>query len=227
MDRVTDGVYQIGVGANAFVVDGDEGVVLIDTGLPGKEGPITAGLTSIGRSLPDVSAILLTHGHSDHTGNVAWAKSESGGAVFISSNDAKYLRGTEPPPPPPMLAWPLLEMIVRLVPDAPVLEPDVELAGSMAVPGWEGMSAVATPGHTPGHLSYLLDRGDGVLFAGDSAMCSRSGKINRGFMNRKSIEFDASLRATAVLEFDVACFGHSNAIVGGAGDAFRRLVESW
>jgi len=34
METVAPGVFQVSSGVNAFIVDGDEGVVLIDTGLP-------------------------------------------------------------------------------------------------------------------------------------------------------------------------------------------------
>ena len=85
---------------------------------------------------------------------------------------------------------------------------------------------VPTPGHTNGHISLLLDRAGGVLFAGDSAMATRTGGVQRGFMNRKSATFDASLEAMARLEFAVACFGHSGPITAGASGAFRSFVGS-
>lgn len=94
------------------------------------------------------------------------------------------------------------------------------------VPVASDLTAVPTPGHTPGHISLLLDREGGVLFAGDSALANRSGGIQRGFMNRKSPTFDASLRAMAELEFETACFGHSPAILRGAAGVFGTFVDS-
>jgi phosphoribosyl 1,2-cyclic phosphodiesterase len=47
----------------------DSGGLLVDAGLPPRR--IGALLASIGRSLADVNAVLLTHGHTDHTCGVA------------------------------------------------------------------------------------------------------------------------------------------------------------
>lgn len=66
MNNVADGVHQVDIGhVNAFIVDGDEGVTLIDTLLPRREGVIAEGLKTIGRSFDDVTAIVLTHAHTD------------------------------------------------------------------------------------------------------------------------------------------------------------------
>jgi glyoxylase-like metal-dependent hydrolase (beta-lactamase superfamily II) len=47
----------------------DSGGLLVDAGLPPRR--IGALLASIGRNLADVNAVLLTHGHADHTCGVA------------------------------------------------------------------------------------------------------------------------------------------------------------
>ena len=44
MDRVVDGVYQVKKGFRAFVIDGDEGLTLIDTGLPKRASVFVEGI---------------------------------------------------------------------------------------------------------------------------------------------------------------------------------------
>jgi len=73
--RIGDGVHQIGAGyVNSFIIDGREGVTMVDTLLPGKEAVIGEGLRGIGRSFDDVRAILLNHCHADHAGSAAAVK---------------------------------------------------------------------------------------------------------------------------------------------------------
>ena len=102
METIAPGIHQVAVGSNAFVVDGDEGVTLIDTGLPKKEGSISAVLDDIGRKPSDVGSILITHAHVDHGGGAAALKALTGSTVFASEVEAPALEGKVKPPPPPI-----------------------------------------------------------------------------------------------------------------------------
>ncbi len=223
MQQIAAGIHQVSKGTNAFIVDGDDGVVLIDTGLPKRHGAILDGVKAIGREPEDIAAIVITHGHADHAGGAAALKRESGAALIASETDAPVVRGEAPAPAPPIMDFPVLRRLVGLVPTAEGVSVDHALVEG-PVPVVSDLTAVPTPGHTPGHISLLLDRNGGVLFAGDSAMATRSGGVQRGFMNRRSATFDSSLRRMAQLEFEIACFGHSAAIVGGASGSFRAFV---
>jgi glyoxylase-like metal-dependent hydrolase (beta-lactamase superfamily II) len=223
MQQIASGIHQVSKGVNAFIVDGDEGVVLIDTGLPKRHGAILDGVKAIGRKPEDIAAIVITHGHADHAGGAAVLKRESGAALIASEVDAPVVRGDAPAGPPPMMDFPVLRHLVGLVPAAEGVAVDHAVVEG-PIPVVSDLTAVPTPGHTPGHISLLLQRNGGVLFAGDSAMATRSGGVQRGFMNRRSATFDSSLRAMADLEFEIACFGHSSAIVGGASGSFRAFV---
>ena len=58
-------VLSSGSSGNATYMETDSGGLLVDAGLPPRR--ISALLARIGRNLSDVNAILLTHGHTDHT----------------------------------------------------------------------------------------------------------------------------------------------------------------
>jgi glyoxylase-like metal-dependent hydrolase (beta-lactamase superfamily II) len=88
-----------------------------------------------------------------------------------------------------------------------------------------GFSAVHTPGHTSGHVSYLLDRAGGVLFVGDAAGGGRHDRVRRSprMMTEDMAAAETSVARLAAMDFQVAVFGHGRAITGGAGDRFREL----
>ncbi len=94
----------------------------------------------------------------------------------------------------------------------------------MKLPG--DLRAIDTPGHTPGHMSFVLDRDTGVVFVGDAAKTTRDGRVIRGYFNRSTPLVDGSLRHLAEHDFDVAVFGHSPPIKSNASAAFRQFTES-
>lgn len=221
MQQIVNGIHQLSGGSHAFIVDGDEGVVLIDTLMPRRESAITSGLASIGRAPDDVVAILLTHSHFDHTGGVAALKSETGAPVFASSGDAAAIRGEERPPPPPLIPKWISPVVRRILPAPHPVELEREVSEGDALPG--DISVIETPGHTPGHTSYLLDRAEGVLFVGDAAV-AKDGEIERGFFNRRSPAWDASIEHISDQTLEMACFGHSDPLLAGATGAFQRYT---
>jgi glyoxylase-like metal-dependent hydrolase (beta-lactamase superfamily II) len=151
MKPLSNGVYQIGSGmVNSYVIDGDEGVTLVDTLVPNREGVITESLKEIGRTLDEVRAIVLTHSHNDHSGSAAAIKAESKAIVYASEADTPAIQGTVKPPHPPA-PWyyrPMFGLAV-FFPDAPPVEVDhfVSEGANELLPG--DLRAIDTPGHTP------------------------------------------------------------------------------
>lgn len=227
MDKIISGVHLVSAGyVNSYIIDGDEGVTLVDTLLPNKAGRIQEVLAAIGRSLTDVSAIVLTHSHADHSGGAAAVKSASGATVYASSADAAAIRGEIRPPPPPVAdRFSFLKAIMRRLPAAPPVAVEHVIGEGLGGGLPEDLRVIDTPGHTPGHVSYLLERDGGLLFVGDAAM-AKKGEVKRGFMNREEETFDASLRHIAEYDFEQAVFGHAAPLRSGAAAAFRRFAEA-
>src|SRR3990170_1306366 len=164
--EVLPGVYQIGMGyVNAFLIAGDEGRTLVASGLPKKKAPILSAVAGAGRQPADLKHILITHHHIDHMGSLGDLMEATGAKSYVHPLDSP-----QPGPTPASLlgkfAGPLLARFGPAPTTAPV---DIEVADGeeLAIAG--GIRALHTPGHTPGHLAFLLARDGGVLFAGDAA----------------------------------------------------------
>ncbi len=220
MRQIVDGVWEIGMGfVHAHLIAVDGGLVMVDTGLPRRADRLTAAVRRTGYDLPDVRTILMTHRHPDHTGSLAELRRRTGAEVVAHRADVPVITGRRPQP--------LHSVLTRMTARFMTVEPacvDRALDGDGPA-GVADVRAVHTPGHTPGHVSFLLDRDGGVLFAGDAA-ATMFGRVRRP--PRATTEDMAlasrSIARLADLEFRVAVFGHGPAVRGDAVSRFREFA---
>lgn len=78
-------------GLSAFVIETDDGLILVDGGLPQSAALIDANIRELGFDPLDIKAILVSHGHFDHAGGVAALQRLSGANVFTSEAGAPTL----------------------------------------------------------------------------------------------------------------------------------------
>jgi glyoxylase-like metal-dependent hydrolase (beta-lactamase superfamily II) len=225
--QVAPGVWQLGLrGVNVFLVEIEDGLVLVDAGLPWSPPRLTEAIYATGRRPDDVTAIVVTHAHRDHVGGLAEMVRRTGAEVWAHPADAELLRqgvygrrfGRSPSG-----AGEILRRAMNLVParGEPVAVAH-EVADGDVLP-FGGLLAVHTPGHTAGHLALLLPRDGGVLFVGDAA----AHRLHVGLspLNEDVVGSGASLAKLARLDFDTALFSHGRPLRGGASAAFREVVE--
>lgn len=141
---------------NLYLVVEDDGLTVVDTAVPGTETQIIEAAKQLGKP---VRRILLTHAHSDHVGSLDALHTHYPEAeVIISARDARLLAGD--------MSLDEHEPQVKLRGGFPDVRtrPTRLLEEGDAV---GSLRAVASPGHTPGHLAFF-DVRDGTLIAGDA-----------------------------------------------------------
>ncbi len=163
---------------NCYLVEEEEGLTLIDAALPFSWKGILKAASVIGKP---ITRILLTHGHSDHVGALDAMKASLPEApVYVSRRDAKLLQHNlelEEGEPNLKIRGGVPRMLKTR---ADRFLEDGHRVGSLI--------ALATPGHTPGHFSFLDTRND-YLIAGD-AFQTRGGIAVAGMM-RTTFPFPA------------------------------------
>lgn len=142
---------------NVYLVEESDGLTLIDAGMSFTQKGILQAAEAAGKP---ITRIILTHAHGDHVGALDGLKSELPNAtVCISQRDAQLLKGnTELLPEEedsPIRGG--IPKNITTIPD--MLLHDGDRVGSLR--------AIATPGHTPGHMAFFDDR-SGILIAGDA-----------------------------------------------------------
>jgi glyoxylase-like metal-dependent hydrolase (beta-lactamase superfamily II) len=152
---------------NCYIVSVDRRLILVDTGMgpwPYKrygsvEGRLMASFVAAGLAPTDIDIVFLTHGHPDHVG---WNVLESGELTFpnarylLHEKDWQEFTGRDKTPNYVRRSLLPVEAAGRL----DLLDGETTISDSL--------TAIDSPGHTPGHMSLLLySGGEGTMFSGD------------------------------------------------------------
>ena len=221
--RVIEGVHVVPMGmANAFLVEGDNGLTLIDAGFPGKEEAVFGAIRGLGRSPGQLNHLIFTHGHPDHIGSAAAIVRETGARTNMHPLDVPVAESGGPFRPMRPAPGLLGQVLCRLFFDPDErMEPvaiDQPLTDGEILPIAGGIEVIHTPGHCAGHVALLWHPGR-MLFAGD--VCTNLMGLGDpvGFENLN--DGRASQRKLASLSFDAAGFGHGAPIARDASTLFR------
>ena len=174
---------------SAYVLARGGEAAIVDTGTDGSEGDIAAALERLGLGWDAVGHVIVTHRHSDHIGGL--------GRVLQAVPEATGYAGAE---------------------DIPVIPSPKSLVTAADGDDVFGLTIIATPGHTPGHIS-VLDKVAGVLVAGD-ALGTNAGQVT-GPNPEFTADMDTALESVTKLgtfTFETLLVGHGDPIVSGASD---------
>ena len=129
--------------------------------LPGPGEPLEEALDAAGIAMTDIYAVAVSHLHNDHAGGLK----HFAGRVPVHVQRAELDFGFSPHPIPERNA------VNRIDFDDPAMIWEIASGEAEIAPG---VTAVPTPGHTPGHQSFVVDLDDsvgggGFVFAFDAA----------------------------------------------------------
>jgi metallo-beta-lactamase class B len=158
--KVFDNLYFVGTKIHsAWALTTSEGIVIIDTIFDyAAEPEIVDGLATLGLDAKNIKYVLISHAHGDHDQGAALLQSRFGAKVVMGAADWEST-----------LARP-----ANAAGGVPKRDIAVGGDGLKLTLGDTTIDVVATPGHTPGTLSYLFPVKDGgrtltVAYSGGTA----------------------------------------------------------
>lgn len=179
--RVTEqapGVFFVeGPASNWIIVRDETGFILIDSGYPADGSLVLQSIEHLGLKPKDALAMLITHGHVDHTGSAAHFSSAYGTPILCSPEELDHVQGKvkhqvtarQVVPRawrPRVFRW-MIHAIkagsLTATPATKAVAWDAEKLRNL--PGKP--EAVLAPGHTPGNVAIVL-AGKGAIATGDT-----------------------------------------------------------
>jgi hydroxyacylglutathione hydrolase len=221
--ELSHGIHRIdGVsGASSFLVVADEGVAVVDTGLPGNEKKIVEYAKKVGVEPGKLRYIVLTHPDIDHSGSAAKLKALTNAKVAIHEADAPRLAGEQKLKDVKGAMSVLFAVMGQFVRFTPV-KPDIVLKDA---DGLLDLVVVHTPGHTAGSIS--LYRWKQAIIVGDALKTNSAGKpgLPPGPMTVDMAQAKESIKKISALQYEFLLPGHGAPITKGGSVALASFVQ--
>jgi glyoxylase-like metal-dependent hydrolase (beta-lactamase superfamily II) len=219
--EILEGIHQVeGVNANVYVVVEGKRLTVIDTGMPGNSGKILKYIEKMGRQPSDVSTIVLTHFHLDHSGSAYELRKRTNARLAMHEKDADFVAGRKTLPRPKNVLFRAVSSFFKFTPVIPdMVLNDNDKVGRLVV--------IHTPGHTAGSIS-LYEPEKRVLFVGDAV------RFTDGKLAGPPEQFTAdineateSIGKISRLDFDVMLSGHGEPLRPDAAGKVKEFYASF
>lgn len=225
---------------NCYLIEGDDGVTLVDAGFPSTWRLVSRALGLIGRTVDDVRGLVITHGHFDHVGFARRLQQRHGVQVWAHPGDLYLTRHPYRYRPQEFrLIHPLthprgLPVLGAMVAAGALRVPGVTAdhtlhEGPLPLPGRPEI--IHTPGHTDGEcVVWLPDRA--ALLTGDALVTldpyngRRGPRIIAPSATHDSAQARASLSALAELPATHVLPGHGAIWTEGIASAVGQAQQT-
>jgi glyoxylase-like metal-dependent hydrolase (beta-lactamase superfamily II) len=223
-------VYVLALGpVNVFLIEDGPHFTLIDTGYERSAQPIVDALRALGKQPSDITNIVVTHCHPDHAGSLATLKELTKAPAWMHRADAEVVRGNTPmvrsTPAPGIINQILFRIFIKGVAAyVPPTRIEHEVHDGDVLPIGGGLQAIHTPGHSAGHVAFLLQRDGGLLFVGDA--CSNMAGLGYSIVYDDLAEGRRSLAKLATCQPSAICFGHGKLLSGAGVHKFQKKWQA-
>jgi glyoxylase-like metal-dependent hydrolase (beta-lactamase superfamily II) len=236
--RIAPGIHRIGDNSmiNSYLVEEAGQVTIIDAGISGLYRDLPRELAAMGRSISDVRALVLTHGHSDHIGFAERLRTDRRVPVSVHEADAAMARGEVPNPAKgygstklgPLARFMWFSLLHGGLRTRHLHEVSTFGDGAtLDVPG--SPRVILTPGHTPGSaVLHLASRNTlivGDAFATYAVTTGARGPGIAPFTADKAQALESLARIEDV-SAELALPGHGDPWTGGVAEAVRLVREA-
>jgi glyoxylase-like metal-dependent hydrolase (beta-lactamase superfamily II) len=201
---------------NCYIIEEENELTLIDAAIPFSVKGIMDTSAKLNKK---ITRIVLTHAHGDHVGALDELKKQLPEAqVYISERDSSLLSGDrslregEPQTP-----------IKGSVPDKVTTRPDVLLYDGDVI---GSLTAILTPGHTPGSMSFIDSRSKAVI-VGDAFQTFRGTAVSGTVIPWFPFPAMATWNKDQALKSAIKLLEASPTILAtGHGDLLRNPVQT-
>ncbi len=204
--KISEELYLLNLGfVCMYLYKSGDSYIAFDTGM--KASDVTKELAALGIAASSVSDVVLTHSDSDHVGGLSAFPDAQ---VYLPKDEVAMIDRTT-------------ARFFGFIYNKPFGDgyKTLEDGQTVTIAG-ATIQCIASPGHTAGHMSYLVN--GSVLIAGDILNVAQ-GKIvmDRKFINIDNKQREQSIRKLAGLEgVSLLCPMHS-----GYTDDFEKAREGW
>lgn len=217
--KITDEVFQVGGAgftdpqdAAVYLIHFEGEAAVVDAGCGGAQDRLFRNILDCGVGPHQIRDLLVTHCHYDHTGGINGFRDRTKCRVIVHEHDAQFLEagdadvtaatwyGDSIDPIQVDHAWRGEQMELKL--------------------GGRAISALHTPGHSPGSAVYITEsEGLKILFGQDV-----HGPLDASLLSDRE-DYLRSLRKLLTLEADILCEGHYG-VIKGKGEV-SKFIESF
>jgi glyoxylase-like metal-dependent hydrolase (beta-lactamase superfamily II) len=169
---------------HVWVVVDEDGVTLVDAGLPFMAKGILTFIEQL--NVGPLTRIVLTHGHGDHTGAIERILEEIQVPIFAHRIEIPYIEGELPYPRRKKASITVPKKRTQALPE--------NEEGILQSVG--GLTPYFTPGHSPGHVAYYHQQ-DQVLLVGD-LFTAKKGKLRKP-MTMFTADMAEAIRSSSIV----------------------------
>lgn len=192
---------------NLYVIKGNDGDILIDTGFICMKRRIKRWLDNF-----NIKLVVLTHAHVDHIWNASYIKKIYNCEIAISEKDVINIDNSiihSKPSNKKHRIWTKIMNLGMKKFNAPEFKVDMYLKDNQIIDKYGiELKTISLPGHTIGSMGFLYNK---FLFAGD-ALVNRKKQPQIAYQNQDNEKAIMSYKKILDLNPDIVFLGHDKEI---------------